>query len=212
MRRSRPMPSATVVDVGARRLADVRDLVDEGDARHERSVRGELHHLGRRDVTADDRRVDARVQRLDHVAVRRVEGADDDAVGLHEVADRRSLGGELRVRDVSDVLEAAIVEPVPNGAPRPDRHRALHRDDDPATDVGQLVHDGPDRGEVGVARVRRRSPHGDVDDVRAVDRLGDVRREAQPLARCGRGSRRVPARGWGRDPRGGHRSSPRRRP
>jgi hypothetical protein len=35
------MPSATF-DIGARRLADVHDLVDERDARHQGGVRGEL--------------------------------------------------------------------------------------------------------------------------------------------------------------------------
>ena len=88
MRRSSPMPSATVDDVGARRLADVRDLVDERDARHEGRVRGELDHLRRRHVAADDRRVDPVVEPRDDVAVGLVERADDDAVRLHEVAGR----------------------------------------------------------------------------------------------------------------------------
>ena len=48
-----------VDDVGADELADVRDLVDEADARREERVRGELHELGRRDVRAHDLGLDA---------------------------------------------------------------------------------------------------------------------------------------------------------
>ena len=56
-------------DVGAGRLADVRDLVDERDARHQEGVRRELDHLGRVDVGAHDRRVDRRVETRNRVAV-----------------------------------------------------------------------------------------------------------------------------------------------
>ena len=79
----------------------------------------------------------------DHVAVVRLERTDDDAVGLHEVSDRSPLGSELRIRDVPDVREATIVEPMTNCAAGAHRHGALHRDDDPAIDLRQLVDDGP---------------------------------------------------------------------
>ena len=88
-------------DVGAGRLADVRDLVDERDPRDERGVRGELDHLGRRDVRAHDGRVDALVQLLDDVAVGGIERADHDPVGMHEVAHGRALGRELGIRHVA---------------------------------------------------------------------------------------------------------------
>ena len=79
--------------------------------------------------------VDPLVQLRDDVAVGDVERADDDPVGMHEVVDGRSLGRELGVRDVADVVEAAIVEPVPHAAARADGHGALHRDDDPPVDL-----------------------------------------------------------------------------
>ena len=63
-------PLGDLDHVGAGRLADVRDLVDERDPRHQRGVRGELGHLGRRDVRADDRRVDPGVELGDGVARR----------------------------------------------------------------------------------------------------------------------------------------------
>src|SRR5262245_4129561 len=106
--------------VRARRLADVGDLVDERDARDEGSVRRELDHLRRRDVGAHDRGIDALVQLRDHISVGKVERTYDDAIGLQEVAYRSPLCGELRVRDVADVVQTTIVEPVPHLATRPD--------------------------------------------------------------------------------------------
>ena len=87
------MPSATVDDVGAGRLADVRDLVDEADPRHRGTAfAASLIISADGDVAADDGRLDAVVQRSTTVAVRLVERADDDAIGVHEVVDGRSLG------------------------------------------------------------------------------------------------------------------------
>ena len=51
------------------------------------------------------------------------------AVRVHEVGDRRALGGELRVRGVADVLEPALVEAVAHPLPGADRDGALHHDD-----------------------------------------------------------------------------------
>ena len=117
----------------------------------------------------------------DSVAVRLVERADHDPVGLHEVLHGRALGRELRVRGVADVGEPARVEPVAHLLAGADRDRALHRDDDVPLDVGQLVDHRPDGGEIGVARVGRRRPDRDVDEVRALDRLAHVVREREPL-------------------------------
>ena len=116
-------------DVGAGRLADVRDLVDERDARHQGGVGGELDHLRRRDIAADDGALDTGVQRRDGVPVLLAECADDDPVGVEEVGDRGALGGELRVRGVADLLEAALVEAVthPAGRFRPARCSSSRR-------------------------------------------------------------------------------------
>ena len=170
-------------DVGADELAHVRDLVDEADARREEGVGRELDELGRGDVDAEELGLDPLVQ-LDHAfRVGRLEGADDDAVGAHEVGDCGSLGGELRVRDVADVLEAARIEPRANVLARPDRDGALHHEERPARYVlRDFVHDRPHRGEVGVAGVRRRRPDGDVEEVGAGDRLANVERERDPVA------------------------------
>ena len=181
MRRSRPIPSATRTTSAPVGLADVGDLVDERDARHQGGVGGELDHLGRRDVAPDDGAVDAGVQRGDRVPVLLAERSHDDPVGVQEVGDGGALGGELRIRRVSDLLEAALVEAVAHPEAGSDRHGALHHDDAVPVDRRQLVDHRPDRGEIGVAGVGRRRADRDVDELGAVDRLGDVQGEADPV-------------------------------
>ena len=85
MRSSSPMPARDLDDVGAGLLADVGDLVDEGDLGGQEGVRGELDHLRRADVRAHERRVERRVELHDRVAGPVAVVADDDAVGLQEV-------------------------------------------------------------------------------------------------------------------------------
>ena len=105
-----PHAARDLDDVGARLLADVGDLVDEGDLRGEERVGGELDHLGAADVGAHQRRVERRVE-LDHRVARPVAVvADDDAVGVEEVLDRRALLEELRARDVAEALLALLAE------------------------------------------------------------------------------------------------------
>src|SRR5579885_2622746 len=168
-------------DVGAGRLADVRDLVDERDARHQERVGRELDHLGRVDVAAHDPHVERRVQRGDGGAVGVVERADDDPVGVHEVADGAAFREELWIRDVPEVAEAALVETGAHLLPRPDGHRRLHHQHRAARQVGQLVDDRPDTRQVGVAGVRRRRVDADEEEL-AADEIGDVEREREPLA------------------------------
>ena len=93
-------------------LADVRDLVDERDLGRQERVRRELDHLGARDVGAHERRAERLVQRADGVAGPAVLAvvADDDAVGVDEVRDRRALLEELRAGDVREAALALLVE------------------------------------------------------------------------------------------------------
>ena len=96
--------------VGAERLADIRDLVDKADPRHEEGVRGELDHLRRGNVRMDDRSLQGPVQSRHRLAVIPGEGADHHAVRMREVVHGRSFREELRVRDVADVGQPACVE------------------------------------------------------------------------------------------------------
>ena len=96
--------------VGAGLLAHVGDLVDERDLRGQERVGGELDHLGALDVGAHDRRVERRVELGDRVARPVAVVADDDAVGLEEVLDRRALLEELGAGDVAEALLALLAE------------------------------------------------------------------------------------------------------
>jgi hypothetical protein len=80
------------------------------------------------------------------------------------------------------MAEPALVQAVTDLRAGADRHRALHGDDDLVLDLGQLVDHRPHGRQVGVARDGRRRADRDVHELRAVDRLGDVGREGQPLA------------------------------
>ena len=89
------------LDVGAEPIGEVGELVHERDARRQHRVRRVLGELGRAHVhhqhalvVALERRVDG-AHRGDRALV---VGADDDAVGPHEIVDRRALLQELRVR------------------------------------------------------------------------------------------------------------------
>ena len=108
MRSSRPMPARDLGDVRAGLLADVGDLVDERDLRGQEGVGRELDHLGAGDVGAHERRVERRVELDDGVAGPVAVVADDDAVGVQEVLDRRALLEELGARDVAEALLALL--------------------------------------------------------------------------------------------------------
>ena len=119
----------------------------------------------------------------DAISVRFFERADDNPVGIHEIADRAPLGEELGVRHVADVGEPAVVEPAAHVVSCADGHRTLHHDHRATGDVlGQLVDDRPDGAQVGVAGLGRRRADRDVQEFGGVNGLGDVERERDPVA------------------------------
>ena len=95
---SDPLPHE--IDICAQLVAQIGDLVHEGDPRSEHPVRRVLSHLGRGDVHQQDRLpgADKGSVELGHHSpcVGRLD-AQDHAVGSHEVFDRCSFFQELRV-------------------------------------------------------------------------------------------------------------------
>ncbi len=176
-----PNARGDVDDVRADELADARDLVDEADARGKERVRRQLDHLGRGDVGEHDRRVEWLVERCHSLRMLRLEGADDDAVRVHEVVHGRALGEKLRVGDVGDLAQSASVQGAPHLLARAGRDSALH-DERCLYAGGQLVDDGPHGREVGVAGVCRGRADGDERELGSVQSLADVEREAKALA------------------------------
>ena len=97
-----------------------------------------------------------------------VVGADQHAVGVHEVLDRRALAQELRVGADGEVaVGAQRAQAALDLAAGADRHGRLRDDDGEAFQVrGDLLHRGVDVGEVGVAvAAAHRRADGEQDDV-----------------------------------------------
>ena len=131
IRRSRPTPSATrttSAPVASQTFAiSLMKLIRVISAALAASLIISAEATSQRTTGA----VDASVERLDRVAVRVVERADHDPVGLLEVANRGALGGELRVGGVADPIEPALVEAVAHPRAGADRHGALHHEHRP---------------------------------------------------------------------------------
>jgi hypothetical protein len=164
--------------VGTGLLAHVRDLVDERDLRRQEGVGGQLDHLGRLDVRADDRGVERAVERLDRVAGPVAVVADHDAVRLEEVPHGGALLEELGAGDVAEAL-ALVGEPALDALPRPHRDGRLHHE---RVTVGRRhrVDDRLDGREVGVAGVGRRRADRDEQQPGVLQRRRQVGREVQP--------------------------------
>jgi hypothetical protein len=171
IRGSIPIPRAHLV-------ADVRDLVDEADLGRQVGVRGELDHLGAREVGADDRRAQRLVDRGDSVGGPLVAGvgSDDDSVGVQEVVDRAPLLEELGTGDVGEVGRVAPDRPAGSH-----RHGALH-DQRLALRLADLLDRPLDRREIGVSGVGGRRLDADEEQTRAVEQLAHLGGEGEPLA------------------------------
>jgi hypothetical protein len=92
---------AHVLDVGAQHVGEIRHLVHERDAGREHRIGRVFGELGRTHVhdqqplaIALERRVHGTQQRDRTIVV----GADDDAVGAHEILDRGAFLQEFRIR------------------------------------------------------------------------------------------------------------------
>ena len=95
------MPMRTASMSAPNLLGEVRELVHEADLGGEHRVGGVLGQLRRAHVHDDHPVAVARerlVKRPHHSAARGLVGADDHAIGFHEVLDRRALLQEFGVR------------------------------------------------------------------------------------------------------------------
>ena len=147
-------PLHHLVDVAAGELAQVGDLVDEGDLRGQERVGRVLDDLGRVDVRDDHRPLERRVeleQRHRHLLAGR---ADDDPVGaeLSSIAEpsRRNSGFETTSKLTG--RRPVALDDRPHQVARAHRHRGLVDDDLVAVErLGDAVGDLLDGGEVGLA-------------------------------------------------------------
>ena len=120
----------------------------------------------------------ARVERLDRVAGPVAVVADDDAVGLQEVLDRRALLEELGAGDVAEALallgeDALMLSPVPTGTV--DFITSAWR-----SEAGIASTTACTARQVRVAGVRRRRADGDE------QQAGVLERGARSVEKCSR--------------------------
>jgi hypothetical protein len=144
--------AADVLDVAAHGVAEVRDLVDQGDARRQHRVGGVLRHLGalRRHeqdwiAGAHERLVELFHDRAGAVAV----VADDDAIRLWKSRSRRLLE-ELGIGDDVHRMRRAAADDLADARRGADRNGALVDDDFVVVHrVADLLRNLPHRRQVG---------------------------------------------------------------
>jgi hypothetical protein len=174
-----------LIHVRADQLAHVRNLVHERDAGRQDGVRRVLAQLGAGRIHHHDWRAGSRERRVQlphHTRRSLIVAADDDAVRLHEVFDRRTLLQELRIAHDAEGMRGLAGDGRVDAFGRPDRDRALVHDDGVFVDRAS---DGPRDGE-DVLEIRRsvlalRCTHGDEHDLRCGNGGRQVRREGQAL-------------------------------
>ena len=96
---------------------------------------------------------------------RRILRADDDAIGLHEVLDRRALLQELRVADDAERMRGLLADDLAHLLAGADRHGALVDDDLVAVHrLGDVAGDAEHVREIGRPVLALRRADGDEDD------------------------------------------------
>ena len=116
-------PARHLLHIGTDALTDVRNLVDEGDLRRQKCVRGELNHLGRSNISRQNRSVEVLIEARHALHVLRPIATHHDTVGLAKIGDRRALAQKLWIRDVAHILAAACIQLGADAIACADRHR-----------------------------------------------------------------------------------------
>ena len=199
MRLSSPMPRATSCTSAPTFSDKIGDLVDEGDLGGEEGVGGVFDQFRGAPGGEHQRRLVERqrpVDFADHLARALVRGADHDAVGKLEIADRRALAQEFRIggdRDVGGRIGFAD-HPLDLVAGA-DRHGRLGDHDGEALERrGDLARGGIDIGQVGVAvAAPRRRADRNEHRIGLGDRRGQIGREIEPAGLHVGGDQRIEA-------------------
>ena len=127
MRLSIAHADGDLLHVGAQRLADCGDLVDEADLGGQESIGCVFDHLGRAQVGHDDAGAQRQMQLRDLFGRNRAVAAQHDPVRIHEVIEGRALAGELGATDHVEFHRLFLVAGDDVGHPVacPHRHGAL---------------------------------------------------------------------------------------
>ena len=184
-----PDPARDVLHVCADLLAQVGDLVDEGDLRREEGVGGVLDQLARPTTDEQDRRFVEEQRAIDfahHVTPEIVLGPDHDPVGPLEIADRGAFAQEFGIGDDRD-LQAAIshrcaLQQDPLDLVAGADGHGRFGDDDRVVDqrFADFAGDGMDERQVCVAIAPAAGgAHRDEDGARSLYPFGEIGREGK---------------------------------
>jgi hypothetical protein len=173
-----------VVHVGAHQLAEERHLVHEGDASGQHRVGSVLGDLGGGDVHEEDPVAalagERGVQLAHDLLGRVVVHADDHAVGLHEILDRRPFLEELGIGTDGERDLGLGFDGRPDLFRGADGHGRLGDDDLGLVHVlADLARHAEHVLEIRGAVLARRGADRDEHDPRAADGGRDVGREGQ---------------------------------
>ena len=150
-----PHAACDVLHVGTKLVAQVRDLVDECDLGREKGVGRVLGEFGRLETSHHHRRFHEEQWTVqlaqDRLGARRF-ASDHHAIGTHEVADRRALTQELRVRCHINVgLGVGVANQLRHPPPGAHGDRALRDHDGVAAQrLGHINCGLLDKPEIGV--------------------------------------------------------------
>ena len=172
-----------LLHIGADRLAQIGDLVDEADLHGEEGVGGIFGELGRFPAHEHHRRVaqgERLVQALHEVLRPVVVAADQHAVGMREIVDGRALAQELRIGADREIgVGPEPLEPPLDLAAGADRHRRFGADDGEALEMrSKLLDRLKHEAQIGMAVA---APHRRADreehEVGTADRGCEIGRE-----------------------------------
>src|ERR1700730_10194130 len=184
-----PDAAGDVLDIAAQGLAQIGDLVDEGDLGGEKGVGRVFDQLGGLDAGEHDRRLN-QIERPIELAQHRPRplavGADHHPVGAHEIGDRRALAQKLRIgSDIKAVGRPGAAQDLGDLAAGADRHgRFGHHHRIARQRPADRLGGGIDIGQIGmpVAAPRRRAD-GDEHRLGAGHRRRQIGSEKEPPRR-----------------------------
>jgi len=174
------------LNVGADGLADVGDLVDEGDLGGQEGVAGIFDQFGSFDVGKDEGcfdEIEGAVDLFHNLTGAVGLGADDDPVGAHKVADGAAFPEKFGVGDdvKGDFLGLVGRDDLPDAGAGADGDGGFVDDDFVVVDEGR---DLPGHCfhmlQVGGAVLLGRCADGDKNHLGAVEFFGDVGGKAEP--------------------------------
>ncbi len=118
-------PAGDFFDIRAQRLADIGDLIDERDLGREEGIGSVFDHLCRAQIGDDDRGAQGQMQLGNFFGSLCIQRAEDRAVRVHKIADRRAFPQKFRAGDhpEGDGLRLAVPDDIrrPNRRCRPAR-------------------------------------------------------------------------------------------